>query len=99
MLGSPIAPDFQKLEAERLDLAEHSEESGLVGQRPGKHGLAATLPGVQAGEGGEQRLPEVPTDAYLALQGSCRSVHGASIAHKRMSGHPPDGVSRWGQRR
>ena len=71
MLGLPVLPvaaDFQKLEAERLDLSEHAEEGGLVGQRPDQDGLTVTLRRLQVGEGGEQRLPEVPSDAYLALQ-------------------------------
>ena len=70
LLGLPVptvATDFQKLEAERLDLAEGAEEGCLVWQPPREHGLTVTLCRVQSGEGGEQRLPEVPSDAYLAL--------------------------------
>jgi hypothetical protein len=36
----------------------------------------------------------MPSDAYRAQLGSCRLVHGASIAPGRMSGHPPDGMNR-----
>ena len=45
----PVAPDFQKLEPERLDLGEHAEERRLVAQRPREHGLAVALRRVQVG--------------------------------------------------
>src|SRR6516165_4472617 len=56
------AADFEQLEAERLDLCEHAVQRRAVRQRPGQHGVAAAVPGLQGRERAAYRLAQVAAD-------------------------------------
>src|SRR5215471_14652174 len=72
------AAEFEQLEPERLELGEHAIQRGVVGQRPGQHGVAAAGPGLQGRERGAYRLAQAAADTDAVPVG--RPV-GAGTGH------------------
>src|SRR5215831_13953235 len=76
--GRRQAADFEQLKPERLDLAEHAVQRGLVRQCPGQRGVLSARPGPQGGERGAHRLAEVaahPDLVALRLRPAVRAGH------------------------
>jgi len=62
------AADLDELQAERLDLGEHTIQRGLVGQHADQHRVVTARPGLQIGERGAYRLAQAAADTYLKLR-------------------------------
>src|SRR6476659_5975362 len=55
-------PEFDQMEAERLDLRRDAERRGLIFERPDQHGIAALRLGRHRGKGGQRGRSEPASD-------------------------------------